>query len=156
MNATLVFSRNLNINITQTFITTTYKFIYTFILLQDNRKVTGKCGGYCGTCSPEFGLKLDILPPQPQDSTDEWNPPGHAAQASTDLNLRLMLGEMSKTTPPMSRVRMQPQTVRPSHVLTTSNLLQRGHERYCVTTAVLYICIVPSDVFIQCEQYRMM
>ncbi|XP_054290364.1 A disintegrin and metalloproteinase with thrombospondin motifs 20-like [Macrosteles quadrilineatus] len=31
--------------------------------LEDNRKVMGKCGGYCGTCSPEFGLKLDILPP---------------------------------------------------------------------------------------------
>ncbi|KAG8321279.1 A disintegrin and metalloproteinase with thrombospondin motifs 9 [Homalodisca vitripennis] len=31
--------------------------------LEEHRKVTGKCGGYCGTCSPEFGLKLDILPP---------------------------------------------------------------------------------------------
>uniref|UniRef100_A0A8D8Q3J5 A disintegrin and metalloproteinase with thrombospondin motifs 9 n=1 Tax=Cacopsylla melanoneura TaxID=428564 RepID=A0A8D8Q3J5_9HEMI len=31
--------------------------------LDGNRKVVGKCGGYCGHCAPSNGLKLDILPP---------------------------------------------------------------------------------------------
>ncbi|XP_071745117.1 A disintegrin and metalloproteinase with thrombospondin motifs 9 isoform X2 [Lepeophtheirus salmonis] len=33
--------------------------------VSDNQVVYGKCGGYCGTCTPEphTGLKLDILPP---------------------------------------------------------------------------------------------
>uniref|UniRef100_A0A1B6E0Y8 Peptidase M12B domain-containing protein n=1 Tax=Clastoptera arizonana TaxID=38151 RepID=A0A1B6E0Y8_9HEMI len=31
--------------------------------LEENRKVIGRCGGYCGTCSPQNGLKLDVLPP---------------------------------------------------------------------------------------------
>ncbi|XP_069692936.1 A disintegrin and metalloproteinase with thrombospondin motifs 9 isoform X2 [Periplaneta americana] len=33
--------------------------------LERGQKVTGKCGGYCGTCSPHLrhGLKLDVLPP---------------------------------------------------------------------------------------------
>ncbi|PNF33449.1 hypothetical protein B7P43_G03351 [Cryptotermes secundus] len=32
---------------------------------EGNQKVSGKCGGYCGTCSPHLrhGLKLDVLPP---------------------------------------------------------------------------------------------
>jgi len=32
---------------------------------EGNQKVSGKCGGYCGTCSPHqrHGLKLDVLPP---------------------------------------------------------------------------------------------
>ncbi|XP_075230362.1 ADAM metallopeptidase with thrombospondin type 1 motif A isoform X2 [Lycorma delicatula] len=30
---------------------------------EDRRKVSGKCGGYCGTCSPTTGMKLDVLPP---------------------------------------------------------------------------------------------
>ncbi|OAD58079.1 A disintegrin and metalloproteinase with thrombospondin motifs 9 [Eufriesea mexicana] len=28
-----------------------------------NQHVTGKCGGYCGSCKPKNGLKLDVLPP---------------------------------------------------------------------------------------------
>ncbi|XP_076238234.1 A disintegrin and metalloproteinase with thrombospondin motifs 9 [Calliopsis andreniformis] len=28
-----------------------------------DQHVTGKCGGYCGFCSPEVELKLDVLPP---------------------------------------------------------------------------------------------
>ncbi|XP_015439525.1 PREDICTED: A disintegrin and metalloproteinase with thrombospondin motifs 9 [Dufourea novaeangliae] len=28
-----------------------------------SQHVTGKCGGYCGFCSPDIGLKLDVLPP---------------------------------------------------------------------------------------------
>ncbi|KAI5700859.1 hypothetical protein M8J76_005893 [Diaphorina citri] len=34
-----------------------------FNKLDGNRKVVGRCGGYCGHCSPNNGIKLDILPP---------------------------------------------------------------------------------------------
>lgn len=31
--------------------------------MQDNQKIQGKCGGYCGRCSPDphAGLKLDVV-----------------------------------------------------------------------------------------------
>ncbi|XP_066590076.1 A disintegrin and metalloproteinase with thrombospondin motifs 9-like isoform X2 [Prorops nasuta] len=29
----------------------------------NDQRVIGKCGGYCGFCSPKAGLKLDVLPP---------------------------------------------------------------------------------------------
>ncbi|XP_034187688.1 A disintegrin and metalloproteinase with thrombospondin motifs 9 isoform X1 [Osmia lignaria lignaria] len=29
----------------------------------NSQRVLGKCGGYCGYCSPKPGLKLDVLPP---------------------------------------------------------------------------------------------
>ncbi|XP_043795099.1 A disintegrin and metalloproteinase with thrombospondin motifs 9-like isoform X3 [Apis laboriosa] len=29
----------------------------------NNQHITGKCGGYCGSCKPKNGLKLDVLPP---------------------------------------------------------------------------------------------
>ncbi|CAG0880726.1 unnamed protein product [Cyprideis torosa] len=33
--------------------------------LEDHQRIQGRCGGYCGTCTPDLqmGLKLDVMPP---------------------------------------------------------------------------------------------
>ena len=37
--------------------------LFSFYCAQDNQKIQGKCGGYCGRCSPDphAGLKLDVV-----------------------------------------------------------------------------------------------
>ncbi|XP_011497434.1 PREDICTED: A disintegrin and metalloproteinase with thrombospondin motifs 9-like [Ceratosolen solmsi marchali] len=39
------------------------KNAYVIINKINNQRIIGKCGGYCGFCTPSYGLKLNVLPP---------------------------------------------------------------------------------------------